>query len=712
MRRSTHWMMAAGLALFGIFILLTINVAVAQQPVFRIGVLDDELGPITKGARLAVEEINATGGAQGADGTRFRLELIVQPTQGGANLSTAIANLNQASIIAVLGPQTTDEVLSGMEMLQSLNVPILTPANGDTIIPSDETGQVFLSRAADVYEGRALANYLINDLELQGIATVQLDQDLLTQAGVIGFSQAASSLGVVPQPALQLPTGGDESQLVFEVLETNPEIVVAYGDPVLASRFYNDLRENGYAGLFAYNQASSAEFQQNIPFGLLTAIISTTTWPFTVTDDVSDVFLDSYVRFFGEVPGPIAAASYDSIYLLAEAIRRPGELRGNLAQLDNVIGVQGVLSPAQLSRGETSNNVAVVQLNAYGAPIVLARFAGDERLLVDQPVRPINTPVPTATATPEGVVVTITRAVQNVRTGPGTNYPVLGQMRQGEQARVIGANIDFSWVVIEFRGQQGWLSRSILEVFGDLNTVPVIAPPPTPTPPPSPTAPPVPDIVIESATVSPNPIVPNQPFIISATVCNRGGSNAGQFGIAATLPPNNVYTSAVISTLAAGQCAVANLTGTLVNTGFYSVVIVVDLNNEVQEGPGESNNNFNFSYVVNKPVIRQATQTLNPGDTLDLEGNAVQGDANWRADASALDAIFGAQVGILTNVDLSTVHWDLINPTVINQTSIPRTSMNPGTIIGIITADGNRGVMRVDALPGNQLSLTFIVYQS
>ncbi len=705
MERSRHY-----IGLVGIFMLFAINLVMAQQPVFRIGVLDDELGPVSKGARLAVDELNTVGGAQGADGTFFRLELVVQPA--GTNVENAIANINQASVIAVLGPQTTDDVLNNLQALQGLNVPVLTLANGDTILPSDSTGRIFISRAADVYEARALANYLITDLEATRIATVQLDQNLLTQAGIIGFSQATSSQGIVPQPALLLPDGGDNSEVLNGILQANPEVVVAYGDTALASSLYNDLRTNGYGGLFAYNQASNTDFQRTVPFGLLTAIMSTTTWPFTATDAASDLFLDSYVRFFGEVPGAVAAASYDAVYLLAEAIRLPGELHSNLTQLDGVIGVQGALSPVQLSRGETSDNVAVVQLNAYGAPIILARYAGNERLSLDQPIGPQNTPMPVATATPEGVVVTITRSAQNVRTGPGTNYDVLGQLRQGEQARVIGANIDLSWVVIEFRGQQGWLSRSILEVFGDLNSVPVIAPPPTPTPPPSPTAAPFADIVIENATAAPNPIVPNQAFIISVTVCNRGGSNAGQFGIAATLPPNNVYTSSVVSTLAAGQCTVANLTGTLTNTGFYSVLIVGDLNNEVQEGPGESNNNFNFSYVVNRPVIRQASQTLNPGDTLDLEGNAVQGDANWRGDASALDAIFGAQLGVITNVDLGTIHWDLINPTIVNQTTIPRASLNPGTILGIITADGNRGAIRVDALPGNQITLTFLVYQS
>ena len=90
------------IGLIGIFMLVAINVVMAQQPIFRIGVFDEELGPISTGARLAVDEINGVGGTQGADGTFFRLELIVQPTGGGTNLTNAVANINQASVIAAL----------------------------------------------------------------------------------------------------------------------------------------------------------------------------------------------------------------------------------------------------------------------------------------------------------------------------------------------------------------------------------------------------------------------------------------------------------------------------------------------------------------------------------------------------------------------------------------------------------------------------------
>jgi hypothetical protein len=126
----------------------------------------------------------------------------------------------------------------------------------------------------------------------------------------------------------------------------------------------------------------------------------------------------------------------------------------------------------------------------------------------------------------------------------------------------------------------------------------------------------------------------------------------------------------------------------------------------------ENNNLLNFNYSINKPVLRQASQTLNPGDTLDLEGNAVQGDANWDAGAGLLNAIFGAKVGIIPNANLNTMHYDLIDPNIVNQASIPAGNLVPGVVIGILTADGNRGAMRVDNLANNQLSLTFVVYQN
>ena len=86
---------------FFVLVFLGLSIVSAQsQPVFRIGVLDEERGPLSDGARLAVSEINDAGGVRGADGTFFRLELVVAPTNNGAELGSAAATVGQASVIA------------------------------------------------------------------------------------------------------------------------------------------------------------------------------------------------------------------------------------------------------------------------------------------------------------------------------------------------------------------------------------------------------------------------------------------------------------------------------------------------------------------------------------------------------------------------------------------------------------------------------------
>lgn len=695
------------ICLFIIGILLFTSLSLAQsQPVFRIGVLDNERGPISNGARLAVQRLNDAGGVRGADGSFFRLELVIQPTNFGVNLEEAVNNLNQANIIAALGPETDSEVLNGLPLLQSLNVPVLVPAQNDTIIISDSSAQIFRSRSAQILSGQALASYLLQDIGATAITAVQLDIESTDK--VVGFVSAAGALGINPE---RLILQGDTDELVNAVIASDPEVLVAYGSPALAAEFYNGLRNGGWTGRFAYDQVTDPTFQDAVPFIQLSGTLSTVTWPFTAVDAMSSDFLTSYIRAYGEVPGEVEAASYDSVILLAEAIGLPGDLVSNLSQLDEVVGVQGRLNPARLARGETSNNVAVVRLGPLGAPQVLGRYAGGVRLPDDTP--PTNgTAAPQATPTPQGVVVTIESARQNIRTGPSTAYDVIAQAQEGDQFQVVGATADNQWVVIDYRGRQGWLFVNILEVFGDLNSVPIIDPPPTPTPgfTPTPAPPQEADIVIDSAVAVPSPIIPNQPFTVSVVVRNAGNTDAGPFAIAATFPPNNTYASTIIPGLARGQVTTANLSATLNNSGTYTVTIVADLNNEVPEGPGENNNFFNFTYTVNQQILNQGTRTLNPGDTLDLEGNAVQGDINW--DGNTINALFGAQLGVISNIPYEQIHRDLITPTIVNQTSVSRSQLNANFSVGIFTADGNRGVIRIDDIPGNQLVVTFKVYSN
>ncbi len=693
-------------------LLLMLGVAQAQQPVFRIGVLDDIRGSVSDGARLAVQRINETGGVRGADGTIFRLELVIQPTNFGQNLEAAVVSLDQQDVIAVIGPEQDVLIEENLLLLQSLNVPVLVPATGDTILASDTTRRLFRVRSAELWQGRALASYLVEALGLDRVATVQLD--LPSTTGIIGFSAAIAELGVSPAPVLLFETETDLFDLVQQSLVADPQAVVVYGAPAIAAQFYTALRAGGYQGLFVYPEADDPLFKNSVSFEQLFGIIGSTTWTFSAPGVQTSDFLTTYVRSYGDVPDPVAAASYDAVMLIAAAIGRPGELGANLAALADVPGVQGLLRPADFGQGDTITDVYVIELGRFGAPVVLARYRDGEAIPLEEPEIILPTPIP-ATPTPLGVVVSITSPRQNVRTGPGLEYPVIGQLNRGEQARVLGATADLTWVVIDFRGVQGWLATYLADIFGDLNSVPIIQPPPTPTPnvTPTPIPPPEADLLIDSITLSPLPILPGNPFTANVIIRNQGNTAAGPFAVGGTFPPNNVLASAVVGGLPAGQSIAVTLQGQLTNTGFYTTSVLVDINNQVPEGVlGELNNTYNVNYVVDELILAQGSQALNLGDTIDVEDDAVQGDANWNGDGGvALDAIFGARLGVLPVSDLSQVHWDLINPSFINRESIPRGELVPGMILGMLTADGRRAALRVDGVSDTQISLTYRTYR-
>lgn len=111
---------------------------------------------------------------------------------------------------------------------------------------------------------------------------------------------------------------------------------------------------------------------------------------------------------------------------------------------------------------------------------------------------------PTATPTPETATAVIDNPTLNVRSGPGTNYSIIGRASNGQSYEVTGKNASGSWYQINFNGQTGWVSGDFVIIQGNAGGIQVAANIPAPPPPP-PTQPPAP------ATPTPPPAQPTQP---------------------------------------------------------------------------------------------------------------------------------------------------------------------------------------------------------
>lgn len=144
-------------------------------------------------------------------------------------------------------------------------------------------------------------------------------------------------------------------------------------------------------------------------------------------------------------------------------------------------------------------------LAAAATPTVLpvANVTPAVQPATDTPLPPTATPIPalpTVPPTPTPIPVPGLRVVStvNVRTGPGTAYPIIGQLQTGDTTRIAGRSADAGWWQIIYPPNSdglGWLSATLVQVNEQAAGVPIVAAPPPPatnTPVPTPTFTPVP----------------------------------------------------------------------------------------------------------------------------------------------------------------------------------------------------------------------------
>ncbi len=117
----------------------------------------------------------------------------------------------------------------------------------------------------------------------------------------------------------------------------------------------------------------------------------------------------------------------------------------------------------------------------------------------------------TIAAPPDSVLetptLTVTAETVNVREGPGTNYPAIGQLQNGQTAAVKGKSADGAWWQIAFQNGNGWVFGELAQANAAAQNVTVAQAPPPPTSAPvtaGDVAAPAPATPVAEATASPS----------------------------------------------------------------------------------------------------------------------------------------------------------------------------------------------------------------
>ena len=296
-----------------------------------------------RGARLAIDDLNAAGGILGRP-----VELVVEDNRSlpGESATAAKKLISRDKVIALIGECASSRTLEAAPVAQQAGVPLITPASTSPRVT--EAGDcVFRMCFADPFQGEVLADYAWKNLGLRRAA-------LLVDAGApysVGlaevFSRAFIALGgeVV---ASQKYSGGDKdlrAQLTT-IRSAHPDALFLPGYYVEAGLAAQQARELGLKATLLGGDGFEAPQLLEIGGAALNGTYYSTHYSAESSSPASRRFVGAYRSRHGSAPVGLAALTYDSIQLVADAVARAGTiertaLRRALAATRDFPGVTG-----------------------------------------------------------------------------------------------------------------------------------------------------------------------------------------------------------------------------------------------------------------------------------------------------------------------------------------------------------------------------------
>ena len=148
--------------------------------------------------------------------------------------------------------------------------------------------------------------------------------------------------------------------------------------------------------------------------------------------------------------------------------------------------VSGTLSAQTQVAGMTASAIGLQTEVANSVALTLTAIVTDTPEFTFTPsLTPTITPSPTRTYTPTFNFPRVTAGADtNCRTGPSTAYNILGQIKAGQTAEIVGQDADRSHWVIRLPSDPTvicWIWRASATITGNTAPVPVFTPQPTPT---------------------------------------------------------------------------------------------------------------------------------------------------------------------------------------------------------------------------------------
>ena len=298
------------------------------------------------GTELAIDELNAAGGLLGKT-----LQLITEDNQSKPSESRTVVNklIARDGVIAILGEVASSRSLEAAPVCQNAKIPMISPSSTNPDVT--KTGDyIFRVCFIDPFQGTVMADFAKKSLKVQNVA-IFTDVKSDYSKGLAKFFKErhlANGGKIVAEFDFN---GGDtdfKAQLTA-IKGTQPEAVFVPGYYTDVALICIQAKQLGLTvPLFGGDGWESDKLVEIGRDAVEGQHFSTHYHP-DVGTPKSRLFVDAYKKRYNAAPDAMAALGYDSVMILADAIRKassaePAKIRDALATTKNFDAVTGMIT--------------------------------------------------------------------------------------------------------------------------------------------------------------------------------------------------------------------------------------------------------------------------------------------------------------------------------------------------------------------------------
>lgn len=282
--------------------------------------------PAANGAKLAAKEINAAGGVLGR-----QVDLIVHDSQYKMDVTAQIAKqfVEQDKVVTVIGFTDTDSVLASGPTIQAAHIPFITAGATSPKIPTQVGDEMFLACFGDNVQAAAGAEYGFENFGKNAYLLWDKGVEYTTLLGGY-FKDRFTELGgtIVLEDQYEDDATDFSAQIAkIKAMPEQPDFYFISAMPYNVGPVIKQFRDAGLTGPIVGGDGYDTPDLISVAGPAAENVFFTTHALMDSSGGTEGIkkFMAAYNKEYGHEPeNAFAALGYDTMYLIADAIKRAG----------------------------------------------------------------------------------------------------------------------------------------------------------------------------------------------------------------------------------------------------------------------------------------------------------------------------------------------------------------------------------------------------